>query len=81
MPQMSPTSLKKRKISIHDTELETEKMIADPKSWKFYYKLEKERKAKLESQAGFPKSGTKTVPQLSPLKSIPVAATGLQSIN
>ena len=59
---MSPTSLKKRKISIHDTELETEKMIADPKSWKFYYKLEKERKAKLESQAGFPKSGTKTVP-------------------
>ena len=39
----SPSSLKKRKISIQDTEQSADNL--DPHSWKFYYKLEKERKA------------------------------------
>lgn len=70
----SPESLKKQyKISIHEPDTSD----LDPQSWKYYYKKEKEKKAQME--VGL-KSGTSSVPHLSPQKNAEVGSTGLQSV-
>ena len=72
----SPSSFKKRNISIQDTDNQDDNL--DPHSWKFYYKLEKEKMAQRECVAM--QSGRLSVPSFSPIKSTEVANTGLQSI-
>ena len=71
----SPNSLQKRRILVQDTE-SPEKI--DPKSWKFYYKLEKERKDKIDDCSN--QAGRFSMSNLSPLKSCEVISSGLQSV-
>ena len=71
----SPNSLQKHKILVQDTESPDK---IDPKSKKFYYKLEKERKDKIEDCSH--QVSRFSMSNFSPLKSSEVVSTGLQSI-
>lgn len=78
MPKMSPNAGASRKQALY-TGLEDEAKDVDPYSWKYFYKLSKDRKAARDEETGSMNSNTRLFSQGPLTTEAKVASIGIQS--